>query len=340
MLDWPYVEGLRLDEALHPLTLMAMGLYGKALPNQNGAPLRLVVPWKYGFKGIKSIVKITLTEQQPPTTWNLATRRRVRLLRQREPRGGSPALEPGHRAPHRRLRAAAPRCPSTATPSRWPLSTPAWTCAGTSEPMASPPLPWLKPAVLVGGLAPLALMLLQGLQGTLGPNVIEAVLNQTGLMCARLPRAVAGVHSAQADASGGPGPPAVRKLLGLLAFSYGVLHFLTYAVVDQGLALSAILEDITERGFIAVGFLALVLLVPLAVTSTNAAVRRMGFPALAAPAPARLRRGGARRGALRWRVKKDATEPLIYGAVLALLLGIRAVEAIRKRRRARTPHPA
>jgi sulfoxide reductase catalytic subunit YedY len=73
VLDWPYVEGLRLDEAQHPLTLMAVGLYGKALPNQNGAPLRLVVPWKYGFKGIKSIVRISLTEQQPPTTWNLAT---------------------------------------------------------------------------------------------------------------------------------------------------------------------------------------------------------------------------------------------------------------------------
>jgi methionine sulfoxide reductase catalytic subunit len=72
ILDWPYVEGLRLDEALHPLTLLAVGLYGRRLPNQNGAPLRLVVPWKYGFKGIKSIVKIRLTETQPPTTWNLA----------------------------------------------------------------------------------------------------------------------------------------------------------------------------------------------------------------------------------------------------------------------------
>ena len=72
VLDWPYVEGLRLDEALHPLTLLAVGLYGRVLPNQNGAPLRLVVPWKYGFKGIKSIVRITLTEHQPPTTWNEA----------------------------------------------------------------------------------------------------------------------------------------------------------------------------------------------------------------------------------------------------------------------------
>ncbi len=71
-LEWPYVEGLRLDEALHPLTILATGLYGKPLPNQNGAPLRLVVPWKYGFKGIKSIVRITLTREQPPTSWNIA----------------------------------------------------------------------------------------------------------------------------------------------------------------------------------------------------------------------------------------------------------------------------
>jgi sulfoxide reductase catalytic subunit YedY len=72
VLGWPYVEGLRIDEAMHPLTLMAVGLYGKPLPNQNGAPLRLVVPWKYGFKGIKSIVRIELTREQPKTTWNLA----------------------------------------------------------------------------------------------------------------------------------------------------------------------------------------------------------------------------------------------------------------------------
>jgi sulfoxide reductase catalytic subunit YedY len=70
VLDWPYVEGLRIDEAMHPLTILATGLYGKPLPNQNGAPLRLVVPWKYGFKSIKSIVEIRLTEKQPPTAWN------------------------------------------------------------------------------------------------------------------------------------------------------------------------------------------------------------------------------------------------------------------------------
>ena len=75
VLDWPYVEGLRLDEAMHPLTIMATGIYGRDIPKQNGAPLRLVVPWKYGFKSIKSIVRITLTDQEPPTSWNKANPR-------------------------------------------------------------------------------------------------------------------------------------------------------------------------------------------------------------------------------------------------------------------------
>jgi sulfoxide reductase catalytic subunit YedY len=74
-LEWPYVEGLRLDEAMHPLTLLAVGLYGKTLPNPNGAPIRLVVPWKYGFKGIKSIVRIKLVDSQPATSWNIANAR-------------------------------------------------------------------------------------------------------------------------------------------------------------------------------------------------------------------------------------------------------------------------
>jgi len=72
VLDWPYVEGLRIDEAMHPLATLAIGMYGQTMPNQNGAPIRLVVPWKYGFKGIKSIVRISFTEQEPPTSWNLS----------------------------------------------------------------------------------------------------------------------------------------------------------------------------------------------------------------------------------------------------------------------------
>ena len=72
VLDWPYVEGLRMDEAMHPLSILSVGLYGKTLPNQNGAPIRLVVPWKYGFKSIKSIVKISFTSMKPPTSWNIS----------------------------------------------------------------------------------------------------------------------------------------------------------------------------------------------------------------------------------------------------------------------------
>src|SRR5206468_8002193 len=72
-LEWPYVEGLRMDEARHPLTILAVGLYGKTLMNQNGAPIRLVVPWKYGFKSIKSIVRIRFVENRPMTTWNVAS---------------------------------------------------------------------------------------------------------------------------------------------------------------------------------------------------------------------------------------------------------------------------
>ncbi len=124
----------------------------------------------------------------------------------------------------------------------------------------------------------------------------------------------------------------LRKLLGLLAFAYASLHFLTYAVLDQGLALGVILEDITKRPFITVGFLALVLLVPLAMTSTNRMVRRMGFPVW--QRLHRLAYVSASLGVVHfvWRVKKDITEPLVYGGVLALLFLIRGIEAVRQRR--------
>src|SRR5688572_4670417 len=75
VLDWPYVEGLRMDEAMHPLTILAVGLYGEVLPNQNGAPIRLIVPWKYGFKGVKSIVRMRFTDKQPRTSWEISNPR-------------------------------------------------------------------------------------------------------------------------------------------------------------------------------------------------------------------------------------------------------------------------
>jgi sulfoxide reductase catalytic subunit YedY len=99
VLDWPYVEGLRMDEAMNPLTLLTFGMYGEVLPNQNGAPVRLVVPWKYGFKSGKSLVKIRFTDKEPKTAWNKAAAG-IRLLLQREPQRRPSALEPGDRAPH------------------------------------------------------------------------------------------------------------------------------------------------------------------------------------------------------------------------------------------------
>jgi sulfoxide reductase catalytic subunit YedY len=90
VLKWPYVEGLRIDEAMHPLTILATGLYGRELPAQNGAPLRLVVPWKYGFKGIKSIVKITVVADPPPTTWNLSAPREYGFFANVNPRVAHP----------------------------------------------------------------------------------------------------------------------------------------------------------------------------------------------------------------------------------------------------------
>ncbi|XXF76879.1 sulfoxide reductase heme-binding subunit YedZ [Myxococcaceae bacterium GXIMD 01537] len=202
--------------------------------------------------------------------------------------------------------------------------------------MAAPPMPWLKPAVLVGGLLPLVLLAVDGAQGALGPNAIETVLHQTGLLALVLLLASLACTPLKLVLAW-TWPLRVRKLLGLLAFAYAALHFLVYVALDQGFAWGTLLEDVAKRPFITVGFAALALLVPLAVTSTNGWVRRLGFPAWK-----RLHRlvyAAAALGVVHffWRVKKDATEPLLYGAVLALLLGLRAGEALRKRR---TPSPS
>ena len=103
VLDWPYVEGLRLDEAMHPLTILAVGLYGKVLPNQNGAPIRLIVPWKYGFKGIKSIVRIRLVEKQPLTTWSADWPEDYGFYSNVNPDVSHPRWNAGQRAAHRRV---------------------------------------------------------------------------------------------------------------------------------------------------------------------------------------------------------------------------------------------
>lgn len=197
--------------------------------------------------------------------------------------------------------------------------------------MANPSLSWLKPAFLVGGLSPLAVMALDFARGTLGANPIERALNQTGMLALTVLVASLACTPLKTVA-GWTWPMRVRKLLGLLAFFYALLHFTIYVVLDQGLRLDALLADIAKRPFITVGFLALVLLVPLAVTSTQRMVRRLGFPRWQ-----RLHRlvyVAVSLGVVHfvWRVKQDVTEPLVYGGVLALLFALRVAESLRKRR--------
>jgi sulfoxide reductase heme-binding subunit YedZ len=178
---------------------------------------------------------------------------------------------------------------------------------------------------------PLAQLAVDAARGALGANAIEAALNTTGLLALVL--LVASLACTPLKlVSGWTWPIRIRKLVGLLAFTYATLHFLTYVVLDQGLKLSVLVEGVAKRPFVTVGFAAWALLVPLAVTSTNAWVRRLGFPVW--QRLHRLAYVAAVLGVVHfvWRVKKDVTEPLVYGGVLALLFVIRIAEALRKRR--------
>jgi sulfoxide reductase heme-binding subunit YedZ len=191
------------------------------------------------------------------------------------------------------------------------------------------PLPWLNPGLVAGALAPLASILVRARSGGLGANPIAEALNELGLSalillvgslaCTPLRRL-----------TGWKWPARVRRTLGLLAFLYATLHVTVYAALDQGFDFRAIAADVSERRFIFAGFAAFVLLVPLALTSTRASVRRLGYVAwsrlhtLVYPA--------ALLASIHfiWRVKKDLREPLAYAAVLAALLLVRAVVVLRR----------
>jgi len=189
------------------------------------------------------------------------------------------------------------------------------------------PFPWLKPAVLLGGLVPVATLVVRGLRGELGADPIAQALNQLGLVA--LVFLVAALACTPLKTIAGvTWPLRIRRLLGLFAFFYATLHVTTYLALDQGLDWRAIFDDLTKRRFIYVGATTFLLLVPLAVTSTNGWVRRLGFPAWK-----RLHRLAYVATILAvvhftWRVKKDLSEPLAYGAVLASLLLVRIVGAV------------
>lgn len=192
------------------------------------------------------------------------------------------------------------------------------------------PYPWLEPGVLVGALVPCAAIVIRGVRGELGANPIAQALNQLGLIALVL--LVAALTCTPLKlVFGWSWPLRIRRMLGLLGFFYASLHAATYTGLDQVFAWAAIWKDVTKRNFIFVGFAAFVLLIPLALTSTHAAVQRLGFARwkrlhrLAYVAPAL--------GVVHffWRVKKDATEPLTYGAVLAALLVVRLIAYLRRR---------
>jgi methionine sulfoxide reductase heme-binding subunit len=187
------------------------------------------------------------------------------------------------------------------------------------------PIPWLKPAVLTGSLVPIAAILLRASRDDLGPDPIAQALNQLGLIALVFLISALGCTPLKAMFSW-TWPMRIRRMLGLLAFFYAALHVITYTVLDQGLDWHAIVDDIVKRKFIFFGFSTFVLLILLAATSTNSALRRLGYVrwkqlhrlAYLAPALAVLH--------FIWRVKLDVREPVAYGLVLTALLSVRLVD--------------
>jgi sulfoxide reductase heme-binding subunit YedZ len=195
----------------------------------------------------------------------------------------------------------------------------------------SSPLPWLKPGLFVGALAPLGVMIVEAVQGTLGANPVAELENVLGL--AALVLLVASLACTPARRLFGWSWPArIRRQLGLFAFFYISLHFLTYVLVDQSLDTGRIVEDIVKRPFITVGFAALVLLIPLALTSTTASIRRLGYRRWTLLHQLAYVAGVLAVIHFFWRVKIDVSQPLVYAGVLTLLLLVRALFWLRRRR--------
>jgi methionine sulfoxide reductase heme-binding subunit len=205
-----------------------------------------------------------------------------------------------------------------------------WTSAATSK---SPPLPWLPVGVFLGSLAPLAAILVEAYQGSLGANPIAEAENQLGLSA--LIFLVTSLACTPARrVLGWTWAVRLRRQLGLFAFFYASLHFLTYLVLDQGVDWGAIIDDIYKRPFITVGVLAFLLLVPLALTSTTESIRQLGFRRWNRIHQLAYVAGGLAVIHFVWRVKIDVSQPLLYAGVLAALLAVRVGFWARKRRQA------
>lgn len=190
------------------------------------------------------------------------------------------------------------------------------------------PLPWLKPGLFIGALAPLGVMVFEAIQGNLGANPIAEIENVLGFSALVLLIFSLACTPAR-RVFGWTWPARIRRLLGLFAFFYVSLHFLTYVLVDQGLDAGRIIDDIVKRPFITVGFAALVLLLPLAFTSTTASIRRLGYRRWTLLHQLAYVAGVLAVIHFIWRMKIDVSQPLVYGAILGVLLLIRLVFWVR-----------
>ena len=192
------------------------------------------------------------------------------------------------------------------------------------------PLPWLKPGIFFGGLVPLISLALRGSQGALGANPIAQVQNELGLAAFIFLIAALACTPAK-RLLGWTWQMRVRRELGLFAFSYASLHFLNYLVLDQLFDWSAIAADIAKRPFITVGFTALALLVPVAITSTDGWVRRLGYRKWQRIHQLVYAAGVLAAVHFIWRVKIDVSQPLTYALIVAALLGVRVALLLKKR---------
>ena len=192
------------------------------------------------------------------------------------------------------------------------------------------PLPWLKPGIFLGGLAPLVAIVLRASQNALGANPIAEIENELGLTAFIFLIAALACTPAK-RMLGWTWPMRVRRELGLFAFFYASLHFLTYLALDQVFDLNAIVADVIKRPFITAGFTALVLLAPVALTSTDGWVKRLGYRNWQRIHQLVYFAGVLAAVHFVWRVKIDISQPLTYGAILAVLLAVRVVVWLRKR---------
>ncbi len=200
------------------------------------------------------------------------------------------------------------------------------------------PYPWLKPGIFLGGLVPVAWLGLRASAGALSANPIAQVENELGLTALIFLLASLACSPAR-RVLGWTWPMRIRRELGLFAFFYASLHFLTYLVVDQFFDWGAIVADVVKRPFITVGVLALLLMVPMAVTSTDAWVRRLGYRRWARIHQVVYLAGGLAAVHFIWRVKIDVSQPLIYAAILAALIAVRLAFWLRKRTAQPRPGP-